>query len=228
MRSRGLASPGALSFSFSFSLSLSLSFALLLASAACRTNRSDAPLSAPAPGLATSAARAMSASVEPPAAAAASPSSVMPRGGEALFRRAAAGDPADRERLALALGAEGLLERLGDGEERAATALASLPYAEDAEAALGRLAALALGSDPARRRPALEAMLAIAGRPRAPRELVDPEGARRAGEAALSLAAQPFVLAEERALAISTARALAEKGYLDEGRVPRDLDAKAP
>lgn len=217
MRWRGLASLGA--------RGLSLSLLLSLASVACGTGRREAPLSAPAPALAASAAAVTSASRGAPGASTALP---MSPALEALFRRAAEGDPADRERLALALGAEGLLEQVTEGGEREAMALAALPYAEDAEAALGRLAALALGAEPARRRAMLEVMLAIAGRPRAPRELVDPEGVRRAGEAALTLAAQPGVPAEERALAISTARALAERGYVDEARVPRDLDPKPP
>jgi hypothetical protein len=68
--------------------------------------------------------------------------------------------------------------------------------------------------------------VAIAGLPRRSRELLDPEGVRRAAEAMLALAARSDIPREERALAISAARALAEKGYVDSKRIPGDLDPK--
>jgi len=129
-------------------------------------------------------------------------------------------------RLASAEGAAGLLEAIEDGGSTSATALLALPYAEDAEAALGRLGALAQGATPAQRGPVLAAILAIAGQPRRSREPLDPEGARACGEVVISLAARVDAPREERAIAISAARALAEKGYADPRRIPVDLDPK--
>jgi len=42
----------------------------------------------------------------------------------------------------------------------------------------------------------------------------------------LALAARDTIPREERAIAVSAARALAEKGYLDPTRIPTDLDPK--
>ena len=135
-------------------------------------------------------------------------------------------DPAERMRLAAAEGAAGLLEAIGDGGEIAATALLALPYAEDAEAALGRLGSLAQAAPQEQRGPVLAAILAIAGQPRRSREALDPEGARACGEAMISLSSRASASREERAFAISAARALAEKGYADPRRIPDDLDPK--
>jgi hypothetical protein len=124
------------------------------------------------------------------------------------------------------VGAAGLLEGIDDGGDVAAVALSALPYADDADIALGRLAEIAREPDPSRRRPILEVILAIAGRPRTPHELLDPEGMRRCAEAMIVLATRRDLPREDRALAVSTARALAEKGYVNPARIPGDLDAK--
>ncbi len=50
------------------------------------------------------------------------------------------------------------------------------------------------------------------------------EGARRCGEALLAVAGDGAVPREERVLAVSAARALAELGYVDRGRIPVGLD----
>lgn len=142
-----------------------------------------------------------------------------------MWIRARDEDPAERQRLATAVGAAGLLDGVDDGGDIAALALAALPYADDADIALGHLADLASTSD-AQRRPILETILAIAGRPRRPRELLDPEGARRCAEAMVTLAARDALAREDRAIAVSAARALAEKGYIDPARIPADLDPK--
>jgi hypothetical protein len=160
----------------------------------------------------------------PPSALA--PLGPSPRESDPRWKRAPDEDPAEHQRLALAVGAAGLLEGVNDGGEIAAVALAALPYADDADIALARLAELAAGADVSLRRPILSAILAIAGEPRRSRELLDPEGVRRAAEAMLTLAARQDVPREERALAISAARALAEKGYVDPARIPGDLDPR--
>lgn len=135
-------------------------------------------------------------------------------------------DPAEWMRLAAAEGAAGLLVGFEDGGETAATALRALPYADDAETALGRLGQAALVAPPTQLGAVLEAILAIAGQPRRSREALDPEGARACGEALISLAARASVARDERATAVSAARALAEKGDADPRRIPGDLDPK--
>lgn len=136
-------------------------------------------------------------------------------------------DPLERARLAVSAGAAELLEGIADGGDTAVTALAALPYADDADLALGPLAELARrGAGVGGRRRVLVAILGIAGRPRQPREPLDPEGARRCGELLLTMAADHALPRDERSLALSAARALAEKGVLDPARVniPSDLD----
>jgi hypothetical protein len=154
------------------------------------------------------------------------PPAPSPRRTDPLWLRARDGDPAERIRLAIAVGASGLLDGVEDGGEVAVTALGALPYADDAELALGRLGELARAGTGSPRRALLEAILGIAGQPRRQREALDPEGVKRCAEALLSIAAQVSVPRAERSLAVSAARALAEKGYLDATRIPGDLDPK--
>ena len=149
-----------------------------------------------------------------------------PRRGDPLWLRARDADPAERMRLAIAVGASGLLDGVEDGGEIAATALGALPYADDAELALGRLGELARADGGGLRRALLGAILGIAGQPRRQREALDPEGVKRCAEALLVIAVQASLPRAERALAVSAARALAEKGYLDATRIPGDLDPK--
>ena len=132
-------------------------------------------------------------------------------------------DPLEKARLAVAVGAAELAAALADGGETADTALAALPYADDADVALGRLAELTR-AESTRRHRVLVAVLGIAGRPGRPREPLDPEGARRCGDAMLVLAADAALPREDRALALSAARALAERGYVDRARIPASLD----
>src|SRR5262249_32312982 len=72
------------------------------------------------------------------------------------------------------------------------------------------------------RRRVLEAILGVAGQPPRWREARDPEGARRCGEALIGVALDASLPREERAIALSAARALAEKGYVDRARIPGD------
>jgi hypothetical protein len=133
-------------------------------------------------------------------------------------------DPLEKERLAVAVGAAGLLAGLDDGGETAETALGALPFADDAEIALGRLSDLAAREPVAeRRRRLLVAVLGVAGQPRRQREPLDPEGARHCGEVLLGMVADRARPREERALALSAARALAERGYVARARIPSDL-----
>jgi hypothetical protein len=193
---------------------------LLLASAcACAAAPAPPPLVAPAapPASAPAASAAQGAPPAPP------PRVEHPRATDPRWLAARDSDPLEKARLAVAVGAAGLVAGLDDGGETADTALAALPYAEDAEVALGRLAELARSPASPRRR-VLAAILGVAGQPRRPREPLDPEGARRCGDAVLAIAADASLPREERAIAVSAARALAERGYVDRARIPSALD----
>jgi hypothetical protein len=157
----------------------------------------------------------------PPLASARPPS---PRATDPLWIRARDEDPLERARLAEAVGAAGLLLGFSDGGETAETALLAMPFADDAEIALRRLGEAALVADAASLPGLLEAIHGIAGRPARAREPLDPEGARACGEAMVSLAGRASLPRETRALAVSAARALAERGYVDRARIPAELD----
>src|SRR5262249_2063750 len=100
--------------------------AALLALAACHAAPRD-PLVSPSP-------RPPPPSL-PPAAEG-------PRFGDPLGIQARGDDPLEKERLAVAVGAAGLLAGLDEGGEAAEVALAALPFADDAEIALVRLSDL--------------------------------------------------------------------------------------
>lgn len=188
--------------------------ALVALASACR--REPPPAGAAASSAASAAPASSTAARAAPARS--------PRLDDPRWRLAAGDDPLDRARLAEAEGAAGLLDALADGGEIARTALAALPAAPDAELALGPLAERALAAPPGEIEPILQALLEIVGRPPAPREPLDPEGARAAAEAALTLAARRDLPAPARALAISAARAFARRGSLDPAKIPQDLD----
>lgn len=142
-----------------------------------------------------------------------------------MWIRARDEDPLERARLAEAVGAAELLAAVDDGGEVAATALSALPFADDADIALGKLGERALAAGPAELPPLLQAILGIAGRPARPREPLDPEGGQACADAMLSIAARTALPKEVRALAVSAARALAERGFrVDRARIPTDLD----
>jgi len=186
---------------------------LFLGLAACRCSGAPAPSS-----IDGAAPRASAASAAP------APRPPSPRLTDPRWIAARDEDPLERARLASELGASELLDALDDGGEIEATALAALPYADDAELALGPLAERAEKAEPAQLGAILEAILAIAGQPRRPRELVDPEGARYAGAVTVAIAGRAELPRELRALAVSAARALAEKGFIETSKIPTDLD----
>jgi len=158
------------------------------------------------------------------------PPPVNPRLHDPRWLAARDADPLEKARLAEAVGAAELLAGVGDGGETADTALAALPFSDDAEIALGPLAdriAPPGAVDGALRRRLLTVILAIAGQPRRQRDPLDPEGARRCGQVILRLAADASLPREDRALAVSAARALAERRYVDPARIPSDLDPKS-
>ena len=190
--------------------------ATLLFAAACSPSRRETAASPPAT---VSAAVATSAVVDAIKAQGA-------RASDARWVAARDEDPAGLMRLAAVEGAAGLLDGLDDGGETAATALRALPFAEDGETALGRLGSRLAAVTSERRGPVLVAILAIAGEPWRSREALDAEGARSCGAALISLASRADEPRENRATAVSAARALAEKGLVDPGKIPGDLDPK--
>ncbi|MFO0762055.1 MAG: thiamine biosynthesis protein [Byssovorax sp.] len=166
----------------------------------------------------------------PSASASAAPSAALPRPSprdtDPRWLRAREADPAEKARLADAEGATGLLEGVEDGGDNALTALSALPFAGDGELALRRLGELGLRPGALPRRAVLSAILGVSGQPRRQREALDPEGAIACGKAVIALAQRADLPREERALAVSAARALAELGYVDAAAIPGDLDPK--
>lgn len=142
-----------------------------------------------------------------------------PRTTDPLWQAARSADPLDGERLALAVGAAGLLIGLREGGEAAETAMSALPFADDGAIALRELADLARAESP-RRRPALGAILGIAARLPHSREQLDAEGARACGVVVVAIARDEHAAREDRALATSAARALAERGYVERAALP--------
>lgn len=147
-----------------------------------------------------------------------------PRLRDPLWLAARDEDALESQRLAESAGVSGLLLGLEDGGEPARTALRALPYAADAEAALGTLAELALQAGGDDLGPILETVLFIAKAPAHAREALDPEGARACAQATLALSKRLNLPQQERALAISATRAFATKDLLDASSIPTDLD----
>jgi hypothetical protein len=174
----------------------------------------------------TTASPSATASAAIAGAPAASPTASSARASDARWIAARDEDPAAVMRLAAVEGASGLLDGLADGGETAATALRALPHADDADVALGRLGALLAAAPGEQQAALLTTILAIAGEPRRQREALDPEGARSCFEALIALAARADARRENRVIAVSAARALAEKGSADPRRIPGDLDPK--
>lgn len=192
--------------------------AALAAPLACRRESATSASSSPP----------ASATAPPSASASAPPRPPSPRLTDPRWRRAAGDDPLEHARLAEAEGAAGLLAALEDGGDIADAALRALPYADDADLALGPLAARAAAAPAASLPPLLDALLGVAGRPPRPREPLDPDGARAAAAILLELSGRRDLPPEQRAVAISAARALAERGLVDPRRIPEDLDPAPP
>jgi hypothetical protein len=149
-----------------------------------------------------------------------------PRAKDELWRRASAEDPVDLARLADREGAAGLLEGLEEGGAVGLTALAALPFADDAEAAYARLGEIVRQVDPNESVPLVTAVEAIARKPMQQREPVDPVGMRSCAAALLALARRTDLPAAVRAPAISALRLLAERHGIDRAAIPTDLDPK--
>jgi hypothetical protein len=149
-----------------------------------------------------------------------------PRAKDELWLRASATDPLELARLADREGARGLLEGLEEGGPLSLVALAALPLADDAEAAYQRLGEVVGQIEPDQSGPIVAAIAGIARRPRRQTEPVDPAGARSCANALLEHAKKKVLARGIRAPAISALRLLAERGAIDPGAIPDDLDAR--
>jgi hypothetical protein len=148
------------------------------------------------------------------------------RAKDPLWQRALDGDRVDLSRLADREGASGLVDGLEEGGPIGLTALASLPYAEDAELAYRRLGEAVALSDPDDALPFVETILALASRRRRQTEPLDPPGMRSSADALLEVARNKSAPARTRAASISALRMLSESGAVQAAAIPTDLDMK--
>ena len=195
---------------------------LATALAACSPGAPPPPASSgPAPGTSVSTATPSQQGGRAPQG---EPPGGSPRRADPRWQRALGGDPLDLRALAIAEGATGLLAGVEDGGELLHAACAALPFADDAELALGRLGELALIEDASISDVAVATIRAIAGAPPSRGEVLDPDGVASAARAVMTIAARLDLPRERRARAISAARAFAERGALDPASIPADLD----
>jgi hypothetical protein len=135
---------------------------------------------------------------------------VTPLASDALWQRAARGDPIDLQRLADREGAGGLLAGVELGRTLGLTALAALAYAEDSELALGRLCELAHRLDGSGRHAVLVAVQRVVAAIPPDRERLAAEDFAPCAAKLARLAADSGVPAADRDLASSSHAGLAE------------------
>jgi hypothetical protein len=143
-----------------------------------------------------------------------------------LWRRASSRDPMDLARLADREGAGGLLDGLEEGGPLGLVALAALPFADDADAAFQRLGEIVRQIDPGESAPVVDAIRAMALRPKRQIEPVDPPGLRSCAQALLEMAENKKLANGVRASAITALRLMSEKGAVAASAIPTDLDAR--
>lgn len=177
---------------------------------ACRGRRVDG-LAPPPPGLAASAPTA------PKVSAVAS---------REVWQRAMQGndDPIELDRLADAEGATGLLVGLEEGGLVGIAALSALPFADDAELALGRLAGILRQVEDDAIVPVMTAMEGIVERPVRQREKLDAVAMHVAFDALLEVAKRESLATTFRARAVSVARSIAARGPYDARLLPTTFD----
>ena len=150
-----------------------------------------------------------------------------PRRTEVHWHQALAGDPLDLRALAQLEGASGLLEGVEDGGDLFLVACQALPFADDADLALGRLGEIALLDDVALSETAVATIHRIAAARPSRGEALEPDGVSAAAQSVLLRAKDTSLARDRRARAVSAARAFAERGVLDPSTIPADLDPPA-
>lgn len=133
-------------------------------------------------------------------------------------------DTIELSRLALAEGATGLLAGLEEGGASSVVALAALPYAEDADLAMARLAEILLQADGKSAPLVMVCMAGITQRPLRPVELLDPLGAHAAFDALVVTAKRAALPPEVRAQAVSVGRLIAARRPYDARLLPTEFD----
>lgn len=143
-----------------------------------------------------------------------------------IWQRAMLGqdDPIELSRLAIAEGASGLMVGLEEGGASSVVALAALPYAEDGEIAMGRLAQILLQSDATSAPLVIASMEGIMQQPVRSTEQLDPLGVHAAFDALVVCAKSDKMPAAVRARAVSVGRLIAARRPYDERLLPTDFD----
>jgi hypothetical protein len=137
-------------------------------------------------------------------------------------------DAIELARLAESEGATGLLAGLEEGGAVGLTALAALPWAEDAEVATPRLAEILRSTTPAALGPVLDSLEGVVQRPRTQTEPLAPLGLHACFDALAAIARRSDAPAPLRARAVSVARLIAARGPYDPRILPTDFDHLAP
>ena len=136
-------------------------------------------------------------------------------------------DEIDLASLADREGASGLLEAVEIGGSVGLTALAALPWADDAHIAFHRLAQLVLMTKGDAQLSVLRSIHGIAAKPLRYGEPIDEGGASRCAQVLLRIARDVRVQATHRAVAISALRLPVFVAYVDAAMIPTDLDAQS-
>jgi hypothetical protein len=133
-------------------------------------------------------------------------------------------DPLELTRLAVAEGATGLMAGLEEGGASSVVALAALPFAEDADLAMGRLGEILLQADEKSAPLVIASITGIVQRPLRSTELLDPLGAHAAFDALVVVAKNEKLPADVRAQAVSAGRLIAARRPYDARLLPTDFD----
>jgi hypothetical protein len=190
-----------------------LALAVAAASLGALTGCEDGCAGAASPPDTAAADATASASARGP-----SPRSSDPRWQRALLDES----PLSRAAFADDVGAAALAEGLLDEEPVRGLALDALPHARDAERALGALAVLLERTEGEPRDRVLAVVLAVAAKPPAVGEILDPEGSRACADRVLAIAGDHGAAPSTRALAVSAAHRLADRGWIDPRSIPKD------
>jgi hypothetical protein len=142
----------------------------------------------------------------------------------AQWAAAAPGDPEELMRIADLVGCEGLRDRASQPELRA-IAIHAMQYCQD-YAELPWLAELGGGKNEADGQAALEAIDALAARPRRATDPEDADELHVGCGALLAIARSTSLSRQRRVLAVRALRMLSERGCVRRADIPTDVDVK--